>query len=113
MFFSTRIGTPGKGDGGRGPGTHSEPNSLENGGRCQSTLVLKTRLIASAPIHQAQIRHLFLSPLTINPMAFEKPGEDCTLGFGLLTLRSGNLGLLREFVFLLDSCNQTVFEHWP
>lgn len=45
-----------------------------------------------------------------NHMALDKPWEDYTLGFGLLSFRIGNLGLLCDSVFLFESPNQTVCE---
>lgn len=74
VFPPARIGAPGTGDRGCGPGVHSEPNSRDKGGRWQSGEALKTRLIACTPIHQAGS-----APLPF-PTDYQSPGFLQTLG---------------------------------
>lgn len=92
---------------------HTEPNSTEKEGRCWSKEALKTRLIASTPIYQAPIRHLFLSPLTINHLAFENPEKIAALDLICRARGWEAWGCFVNLCFLFDICDQIVLEHWP
>lgn len=113
MFFSASTGAPGREDGGCGPGGTQSQTPQRKGAGVKSKEALKTRLIASTPIHQAPIRHLFLSPLTINHLAFENPEKIAALDLICRARRLEAWGCFVNLCFLCDICDQTVLEHWP